>query len=274
MEEIIFGLTKWIPISFYNVLFFTVFFFGQGRRIKFVLVTLAFAGSAVYAMKFGYYLGHGNKLLYPFVIEQEPKLVLYIITFFFWGILFVTQLNYRQPSKPQKVFSFDAETNGLWGQPFAIGAIIYNEEGVETARFVGRCPIVGEVDRWVEENVLPQIIDISESYENYEALLVDFAQFYLTHQKDDVDVLVHMGYVIEARIFRDMHDRGLIGDWQAPYPLHDVSGNLQAAGEDPTSVGKYLAKKRLNAGSFAGGFHNPLYDCAAAAVAYRHLQGW
>ena len=29
----------------------------------------------------------------------------------------------------KKILSFDAETDGLWGQPFAIGALVYDESG-------------------------------------------------------------------------------------------------------------------------------------------------
>ena len=56
----------------------------------------------------------------------------------------------------KNILSFDAETNGLWGQAFAIGAILYNPEGKEIDRFVGRCPIEEDVNSWVAENVLPK----------------------------------------------------------------------------------------------------------------------
>ncbi|MCX6719271.1 MAG: hypothetical protein NTZ38_02760, partial [Candidatus Taylorbacteria bacterium] len=55
------------------------------------------------------------------------------------------------------------------------------------------------------------------------------------------------------------------------YPLYDVSGNLQQAGEDATSVDKYVQKNNLSVGEFEGGTHNPLYDSAVAAAVYRHL---
>jgi hypothetical protein len=171
----------------------------------------------------------------------------------------------------KKVFSFDAETNGLWGQAFAIGALVYDEQGAEIARFVGRLPDTEVTDEWVEENVLPKIGDIPVTHTNYDSLLADFAKFYLTN-KEGADVVVHMGYIVETKVLRDMHDSGLIGDWDAPYPLYDVSGNLQAVGADPTSVEKFVAENDLSVGKFAGGTHNPLYDSAVAAVVYRHLQ--
>lgn len=171
-----------------------------------------------------------------------------------------------------KIFSFDAETNGLWGQAFAIGALVYDEEGAEIARFVGRLPDTEVTDGWVRENVLPKITDIPVTHNDYAALLADFAKFYLAN-KEGADVVVHMGYIVETKVLRDMHDGGLIGDWDGPYPMFDVSGNLQAAGKDPTSVDKFVAEHNLSVGEFAGGTHNPLYDSAVAAVVYRHLNG-
>lgn len=169
-----------------------------------------------------------------------------------------------------KLFSFDAETNGLWGQAFAIGALVYDENGAEIGRFVGRLPDTEVTDGWVRENVLPKITDIPVTHQSYDALLADFAAFYKAN-KDGADVVVHMGYIVEARILRDLHDKGLIGDWDGPYPLYDVSGNLQAAGADPTSVDKFAAEHNLLVDEFAGGTHNPLYDSAVAAAVYRHL---
>jgi len=69
-----------------------------------------------------------------------------------------------------------------------------------------------------------------------------------------------------------MQTRGLIGDFDGPYPLIDVSGNLQQAGEDPTSVDGYMRKHGLEvAVNFDGGTHNPLYDSEVAAQVYAHL---
>lgn len=172
----------------------------------------------------------------------------------------------------KKIFSFDGETNGLWGQAFAIGALVLDESGAEIARFVGRLPDSAVTDEWVRENVLPKIESIPVSHESYADLIRDFAAFYLAH-KDGADIIAHMGYIVEAKILRDMHDMGHIGDWDGPYPLFDVAGNLQAAGVDPTSVDKFAAANGLAVGEFEGGTHNPLYDSAVAAAVYQHLVG-
>lgn len=171
----------------------------------------------------------------------------------------------------KKLFSFDAETNGLWGQAFAIGALVYDEKGTEIARFAGRLPDEAVTDEWVKMNVLPTLTGMTATHADYPSMLADFAKFYMAN-KADADVLVHMGYIVETKLLRDMHDTGLIGDWDAPYPLLDVAGNLQQVGEDPTSVDGYVKKHSLNIDEFEGGTHNPLYDSAVAAVVYRHLR--
>ena len=57
--------------------------------------------------------------------------------------------------KNNMIFSWDVESNGLLGDAFAIGAIVY-KKGEEVKTFLARCPINGAVDEWVENNVLPQ----------------------------------------------------------------------------------------------------------------------
>ncbi len=171
----------------------------------------------------------------------------------------------------KKIFSFDAETNGLWGKAFAIGALVYDENGTEIARFAGRLPDEAVTDEWVKKNVLPTLAAMPVTHADYLSLLADFAKFYMAN-KVDVDVLVHMGYIVETKLLRDMHDVGYIGDWDAPYPLLDVAGNLEQVGEDPTSVDGYAKKHGLDVGEFEGGTHNPLYDSAVAAAVYRHLR--
>lgn len=168
-----------------------------------------------------------------------------------------------------KIFSFDAETNGLWGTAYAIGAIVY-QDGVEVARFVGRCPYDGPIDDWTRDNVLPQLAAVPITHKGYDDLLADFAKFYLAN-KAEADIVVHMGYIVEAKVLRDMRQNGLIGDWDGPFPLYDVAGNLQQVGENPTSVDTYATKYKLEVRDF-GGTHNPLYDSEVAAKVYMRLR--
>ena len=164
-----------------------------------------------------------------------------------------------------KYFSFDAETNGLWGKAFSIAAVVYDDATGETTEFVGRCPISESVDSWVAENVLPEMESIPVTHENYESLLKAFVEFYNAGKQDAV-VLVHMGLPVEARLFLDAHNMGILGDWDAPYPLVDIA----AIPEINTSVDSYNAEHGIELPSFNGGTHNPLYDSWAALKAYAH----
>ncbi len=159
----------------------------------------------------------------------------------------------------KKIFSWDVESNGLWGRGFAIGAVVY-EDGREVKNFYARCPIEGKVNSWVESNVLPQIKGMKETHANYLEMINAFSKFFLEN-KEGADVVFHMGVPVEARVVLDMHDEGFIGDWEGAYPWLDVCGCLQQAGCESTSVDAYNADHGIVVPQpEAGGTHNPLYD--------------
>lgn len=167
----------------------------------------------------------------------------------------------------RKVLSIDAETNGLWGQAFAIAATLHERwKGTETKYFIGRCPIKDEINPWVEENVLPQIQGLEVTYNSYEELLKDFIAFYMGN-KENADIIVHMGLPEESKLFLDAHSMGFLGDWDAPYPLIDIC----TFPEIHTSVDGYCEEHGITIEKTIGGTHNPLYDCRAAAAAFIHL---
>lgn len=169
-----------------------------------------------------------------------------------------------------KVFSWDCETNGLLGQAFAIGAVVY-ENGAESERFYARCPIEGMTDPWVEKNVIPQMEGMPVTHGNYEEMLQAFAEFFMQN-KAGADIIFHMGIPVEARVVLDMHDKGYIGPWDGAYPWLDVAGCLRQAGFDATSVDTYNKDHGIVVPQpEAGGAHNPLYDSRAAALCYLQL---
>lgn len=185
----------------------------------------------------------------------------------------------------EPAFSFDAETDGLWGKPFAIGAMTYDPDGNETSRFAARLPDGVVSNPWVIENVLPTLEGMDVTHGTYRDMLGDFAEYYkarrIGHQ-----VIVHMGTPVESNMLHDMHEKGMIGDFDGPYPLLDIAGHLQMAGEDPTSVDAYAEPHGLDnpddewvqenglyvrREGFAGGTHNPLYDSEVTYRVWRHL---
>lgn len=165
-----------------------------------------------------------------------------------------------------KIFSMDAETNGLWGNAFSIGAIVTDQKGVLIKEFVARCPIEGEVDCFVKEKVLPQMTGVEITHDNYESMLKDFMSFYMEN-KEEADIIVHMGLPVESKLFLDAHELGYIGDWDGPYPLIDVS----AFPEIGTSVDSYNRKHNINIPKVTGETHNPLYDSWSALLAYVNI---
>lgn len=181
--------------------------------------------------------------------------------------------------KIEYVFSFDFECVSLWGTGFSGAAVVYKIESeadklsvkkVDT--FIGRCPYVGHVDDFVNENVIPEMVDIPQDYKSYAELLVAFGNFYMKYPT--ATKIVHMAFPVETRVLLQMHDLGLFGDFEGPYPLIDIAGNLQQAGFDPTSVDAYNASHGIIVPkeNFVGGTHNPLYDSEAAFWCYYNLK--
>ena len=171
----------------------------------------------------------------------------------------------------ENVISIDAETNGLWGNPFAIAAVKYNKEGVEEARFVGRCPIEGDINPWVEENVLPEMGAIEETHASLQSLLADFGKWWLAN-KEGASAMWHMGHVVETYLFRLMVEGSHIGEWDAPYTPVELSEHLRLAGHAPDSVDSYMESAGIEKPDVEGGSHNPLFDAIAAAKVYFDLQ--
>lgn len=177
-----------------------------------------------------------------------------------------------QEIKMQKIFSFDAETNGLWGDAFAVSAAVYQDSKL-AASFTAYLGAEGVTNEWVRDNVLPKLEGLTKTHDSYDSMLSAFADFYKAN-KDGADIIAHMGVPVEAKLLLDMHSKGFIGDWDGPLPFLDVAGVLKTSGYDPTSVDKYIEKHGLLAGrSEAEGLatHHPLYDSIAAALAYMHL---
>ena len=169
----------------------------------------------------------------------------------------------------KKYLSLDAETDGLWGNPFAIGMIIYEViEGKlrKVEETFWRLPNSVVKNDWVISNVLPTL-DFPVTHESYEEMLKDFSEKYMSEK--NATVIWHMGHIVETHLFRELHRLGFIGDWDAPYVPVEVSALLAVVGEKPDSVDAYAEKHSIE--KPAGSTHNPLYDCEVAAKVFEHL---
>lgn len=174
-------------------------------------------------------------------------------------------------NKQNITLSVDAETDGLWGNPFAIAAIAYDENENEVARFVARSSEKVK-NEWVEKNVLPQCENI-EVVGNYLELLTAFANFYNSMREQyEVTTLWHMGHVVEEHLFRELVKNKLIGEWDAPFVPIEVSAYLEMSGERPDSVDTYAQKHDVKLNIEGLSTHNPLYDCEVAYRVYNHIK--
>lgn len=170
----------------------------------------------------------------------------------------------------EKIMSVDAETDGLWGDHFAIAAIVYDEKGKEIDKFSGRLPDYVVKNEWVIDNVLPCLVDIP-LYQYSDELLLQFAWFYLKH-RDNCATIWHMGHVVEAYLFRKLVEKKFIGEWDAPYCPVEISSLLSYSGySKPDSVDSYVRENDIKLSGY-GSTHNPLYDCEVAAMVYFHLK--
>lgn len=169
----------------------------------------------------------------------------------------------------KRFMSIDAETDGLWGTPFAVAAVVYkvlNGKLLEEDRI---CLFYGAdiKNAWVKENVIPAL-EMLPTNSSYQTMLEEFANFYMENKS--ATVIWHMGHVVEAYIFRELQSLGYIGEWDAPYTPVEVATMLQLAGYDPSSVDTY-AKENEIVLTKGGSTHNPLYDCIVAAKVFEHI---
>jgi len=164
-----------------------------------------------------------------------------------------------------KLLSFDLETNGLHGEAFAVGAVVMDASGEVHNRFVGRAKIVGQVDAWVENNVVPSIKGMAITHKTYKDLREAFWRWYLAAEPESDYVLVNNGYPVEYRFLLKCQEENLEERyWQHPFPILDLSSLLIQVGETPSDKSKLLAEV-MSSGSFSR--HNPLDDAKIAALA-------
>lgn len=168
-----------------------------------------------------------------------------------------------------KIFSVDAETNGLYGESFAIGATV-RENGLAVASFQGRIPDSEISDQWVINNVLPNIKDMKITHSSSDMLEEDFWKFWMENKEGAV-VVAHCASPVETGLFRRCVERNPADRiWNGPYPaIHDVATLLMLLGEKVDSVDTYNDKYGITI-PFAGATHHPMYDAMASAVCWEH----
>lgn len=168
-------------------------------------------------------------------------------------------------SQATKILCFDLETNGLHGQAFAIGAIVLDGYGEIRDEFTARCPLKGEVDEWVRDNVLPSIKDMPMSHGDYEAMREAFWRWFVKTEPQVDYVLVSNGYPVEYRFLLNCQEANLNERyWQHPFPIIELSSLLFALGQLTEASKNKLITKVTTGRDFSK--HHPLHDAKVTAM--------
>lgn len=160
-----------------------------------------------------------------------------------------------------KIFSVDAETDGLYGEIWAIGACVYDTDGPDIEGFAGQlAPNNVVTDPWVRENIVPKVN--LPRFQTGLDLLNAFWDFWMRHRDDSICV-VDFGAPVEAFLYRcavEINPAGRM--WSGPYPMHELGTALLLAGEDPdVNRREYIGRPDLVQ-------HNPYDDALAAALCW------
>lgn len=130
----------------------------------------------------------------------------------------------------EHTFSLDAETDGLYGDVWAIGAVVADGSGEIVATFAGQIDPASVSNEWVRENVVPFVS--LPRYESARALRDAFWAFWLAH-RECATCIADFGSPIESGLFRTcVADDPDARQWLGPYPLHEVGTALLCAGID------------------------------------------
>lgn len=163
------------------------------------------------------------------------------------------------------LLSFDIESNGLHGQAFAIGAVVVDIKGKVLDQFTGRTKIVGQVDPWVEKNVVPVIGDMSITQRTSKDLREDFWRWFQRALEMADYVVVSNGYPVEYRFLLECQEQNLTERyWQHPFPILDLT-SLMLRIEPDGSRRKERILSIMEQGNFSR--HHPYDDALVTALA-------
>lgn len=169
------------------------------------------------------------------------------------------------------IFSFDIESDGLYGEGFAVGVVIID---VETGRIINEFSGVVDsykvTDRFTKDNIVKYLREMPK-YPNTHALREAFWKFYIKYrtqaerQDRELIFLADNCAPVEARFLRDcVMDDHKNRKFQAPFPLIDLATVLLLNGYE----------NHLNRRAFSncpGRKHHPLDDAAASGLTFWKL---
>lgn len=162
-----------------------------------------------------------------------------------------------------KIFGVDAETDGLYGRVWAIGAVVLNEKGYEIDRFEGQAETHTLRNTFVINDIVPVTAHLPY-YRTTRELRDAFWQFWMKH-RHNAHCVANSLFPVESGLFRKLYEddpfnRRTLG----PNPLHEVQTALLMA--RITTQGESL----LVPGLEHVVKHNPVDDALVAARVLHH----
>lgn len=164
----------------------------------------------------------------------------------------------QTPFMTTPVFMVDAETDGLMGPVWAIGAVVMNGAGQVEASFAGQLDTSVVTNEWVQAHVVPYVQDLPK-YQSREELFNAFWEFWMTW-KNHTTAWADCGHPVESGLFRACAEHNRTRDFQGPFPLHEVATLLWSIGINPDT-------NRIELSGLQGLIpHNPVDDARASAA--------
>jgi hypothetical protein len=171
----------------------------------------------------------------------------------------------------EHIFCVDAETDGLWGDHFAIAAVVLDDKGNKAAEFEGRVADMSVVkDPWVRENIVP-LCEKLTPYDSIRELRDAFWDFWMTWCERALP-MDDCGSSVEAHLFRKcIEDEPVVRTWQGPFPLLDLGTLLYSCGINPRAVKEGEEASRITLAGLADrgmNLHNPVDDAYASGLCW------
>lgn len=124
----------------------------------------------------------------------------------------------------KNIFMFDVENvNGLYGEGFAVGAIVSDLKGNIIDTFELKSLEIESKNRnkWVADNVIPYLKEMKFVKSGLD-FRNKFYEFYLKY-KEDSYIFSDCNYPVETKFLNDVvNDNKEEREWKMPYPLYDV----------------------------------------------------
>ena len=124
-----------------------------------------------------------------------------------------------------RIMVFDCKSNGLYGETFAICAIVFEIDQHGEISIIHRLELRSAekvTNEWVIENVLPHLPTV-ETVETNKELRNRFYEFYMKYKNDLYGVYSDVNYPVETNFLRDVVMDDRFRAFDMPYPLYDIS---------------------------------------------------